>query len=91
MNYNLHIYNSVYTDTYLTLLRAGGLQVSVENLLHHIRKEAGDDDDDDGEPGRTAGQQLDEHKVHVLGVEEGPGGRQEVNRGYIMLIVHFNF
>lgn len=59
---------------YLTLLCAGGLQMSVEDLLHHIRKEACYDDDDDGEPGRTAGQQLHEYKVHVLGVEEWPGG-----------------
>lgn len=48
--------------------------MSVEDLLHHIRKEAGYDDDDDGEPRRTAGQKLHEYKVHVLGVEEWPGG-----------------
>lgn len=48
--------------------------MSVEDLLHHIRKEASYDDDDDGEPCRTTGQQLHEYKVHVLGVEERPGG-----------------
>lgn len=48
--------------------------MSVEDLLHHIRKQAGDDNDDDGKPGRAAGQQLHEDKVHVLCVEEGPGG-----------------
>lgn len=48
--------------------------MSVEDLLHHIRKEAGDDDDYDGEPGRTAGQQLDKDEVHVLGVQEWPAG-----------------
>lgn len=49
--------------------------MSVEDLLYHVRKEAGYDDDNDGEPRRAAGQQLHEHKVHVLGVEERPGGR----------------
>lgn len=49
--------------------------MSVEHLLHHIREEASYDDDDDGEPGRAAGQKLHEYKVHVLRVEEGPGGR----------------
>lgn len=48
--------------------------MSVEDLLHHIRKEASYDDDDDGEPRRTTGQQLHKYKVHVLGVEERPGG-----------------
>lgn len=48
--------------------------MSVEDLLHHIRKQAGDDNDDDGKPGRTAGQQLHEDKIHVLCVEERPGG-----------------
>lgn len=46
--------------------------MSVEDLLHHIRKEASYDDDDDGKPGWTAGQQLHEYKVHVLGMEEWP-------------------
>lgn len=50
--------------------------MSVEDLLHHIGEEAGDDNDDDGKPGRAARQQLDEDKVHVLGVEEGPGGQK---------------
>lgn len=59
---------------YLTLLGPGGLQVPVEDLLQHVGGEARDDDDDDGEPGRAAGQQLHEDEVHVLGVEEGPGG-----------------
>lgn len=44
----------------------------VEDLLQHIRKEASYNDNDDGEPRRTAGQQLYEYKVHVLGVEERP-------------------
>lgn len=48
--------------------------MSVEDLLHHFRKQAGEDDDDDGKPGRAAGQQLDEDKVHVLGVQERPAG-----------------
>lgn len=65
---------------YLTLLRVGWLQMSVEDLLHHIGKQAGDDDDDDGEPGRAAGQQLHEDEVHVLCVEEGPGGGQKKHR-----------
>lgn len=46
--------------------------MSVHDLLNDVRKEAGDDDDNDGEPGRTAGKQLDKDKVHVLGVQEGP-------------------
>lgn len=57
---------------YLTLLCAGGLQMSVENFFHDIRKEAGNDNNNDGEPGGTTGQELDKDKVHVLGVEEGP-------------------
>lgn len=48
--------------------------MSIEDLLHHIRKEASYDDNDDGKPGRSAGQQLHEYKVHILGVEEWPGG-----------------
>lgn len=56
----------------LRLLGAGGLEVPVEHLLDDVREKAGDDDDDDCEPGRAAGQQLDEDKVHVLGVEERP-------------------
>lgn len=67
---------------YLTLLGAGGPQVPVEDLLHHVGEEAGDHDDDDGEPGRAAGQQLHEHEVHVLGVEEGPGGRETDRQGH---------
>lgn len=51
--------------------------MSVKDLLDHIGKQAGDDDDDDGEPGRAAGQQLNEHKVHVLGVKEGPAGGEQ--------------
>ena len=61
-------------QSYLGLLGASGLQVAVEHLLDDVGEQAGDDDDDDGEPGRAAGEQLDEDKVHVLGVEEGPGG-----------------
>lgn len=47
--------------------------MSVEDLLHHIRKQASDDNDDDGKPRWTAGQQLHEDEIHVLCVEEGPG------------------
>lgn len=61
---------------YLTLLCVSWLQMSVEDFLHHIRKQASDDDDDDGKPGRTAGQQLHEHKIHVLRMEEWPGGNK---------------
>lgn len=50
--------------------------MSVKDLLHHIRKEASYDDDDDGEPGRTAGQQLHKDEVHVLRVQERPEGRR---------------
>lgn len=63
-------------SSYLTFLGAGWLQVSVEDLLDHVRKQAHYYNDDDGEPGRAAGQQLHEHKVHVLGVKEGPAGRR---------------
>lgn len=51
--------------------------MSVQDLLHHVRKQAGDDNDDDGKPRRTAGQQLHKDEIHVLGVEEGPGGIKE--------------
>lgn len=50
--------------------------MSVEDLLHHIRKEASYDNDDNGKPGRTTRQQLHKDKVHVLGVEEWPGGKE---------------
>lgn len=50
--------------------------MSVEDLLNHIRKEASYDNDDDGKPGRATGQQLHKDEVHVLGVEEWPGGKE---------------
>lgn len=50
--------------------------MSVEDLLHHIRNQASDDNDDDGKPRRTAGQQLHEDEIHVLRVEERPGGNK---------------
>lgn len=50
--------------------------MSVEDLLQHIRKQASDDDEDDGKPRWTAGQQLHEDEIHVLCVEEGPGGKK---------------
>lgn len=46
--------------------------MSEHDLLNYIRKEADDDDNNDGKPGRTTGKQLDEDKVHVLGVQEWP-------------------
>lgn len=46
----------------------------IDHLLDDVGEKAGDEDDDDGEPGRAAGEQLDKDKVHVLGVEERPGG-----------------
>lgn len=52
--------------------------MSVEDLLHHIRKEASYDNDDNGKPSRTAGQQLHKDKVHVLGVEEWPEGKETI-------------
>lgn len=62
--------------------------MSVEDLLDHIRKQTRYHDDDDGEPGRAAGQQLHEHKVHVLGVEEGPVGRRG-HKGYTLETVKY--
>ena len=75
--------------SYLRLLGAGGLEVPVAHLLDDVREKSGHDDDDDGEPGRAAGQQLDEDKVHVLGVEERPGGWQRSQRITLLVSQHF--
>lgn len=74
--------------SYLRLLGAGGLEVPVEHLLDDVREKAGDDDDDDCEPDRAAGQQLDEDKVHVLGVKERPGGGQRSQRITLLASQH---
>lgn len=60
----------------------------VEHLLDDVREKAGDDDDDDCEPDRAAGQQLDEDKVHVLGVKERPGGGQRSQRITLLASQH---
>lgn len=65
------------TPRYLALLGASGVQVPVEHLLQHVGEQTGDDDDDHGEPDGAAGQQLDEDKIHVLRLDEGPAGHRE--------------
>ncbi len=67
------------SDAHLRFLRAGRLQVPVEDFLDDIWKQAGDDDDEDGKPGRAAGQQLNKDEVHVLRVKKRPNGGENFN------------
>lgn len=57
---------------YLHSLRGTGPQLPADDLLEHVGKEADSDEQDDDQPGRPAGQQLDEHVVHPLITEERP-------------------
>lgn len=56
----------------LDFLCGAGPQLPAQDFLENVGKEADSDEQDDDQPGRAAGQHLDEHKVHPLITEEGP-------------------
>lgn len=81
----------MYSSGYLCLLCTCRIEVSVHHLLHDVKKQTSSDDDDYGKPCRSTGEQLHEHKVHVLCVQKWPVERLEKTKPMSQVITQFIF
>lgn len=59
--------------------------MSVEYFFHNIKEQTSDNYDNYGEPSRATGQQLNKHKVHVLGMQKWPKINEKIGQSGIFL------